>query len=101
MGFGLIVRFVTHDAAATHAFDQLTEKTLEEIRLKEPGTLLYVVHTVPGEPNVRIFYELYLDRSTFDEHERQPHVSRFLAERAQHLESFEVTFLNEISGKRP
>ncbi|MFD8322524.1 hypothetical protein [Kitasatospora purpeofusca] len=32
-------------------------------------------------------------------HERQPHVRRFLAERGRYLESFEVTFLDEIDGK--
>ncbi|MFJ8478186.1 putative quinol monooxygenase [Kitasatospora sp. NPDC094011] len=101
MGFGLVVRFVTRNSAAARAFDQLTEATLKDIRAKEPGTLLYVSHAVPGEPNVRVFYELYADRSAFEEHERQPHVRRFLAERGQHLESFEATFLNEISGKRP
>ncbi|MBO1415435.1 putative quinol monooxygenase [Streptomyces sp. FH025] len=99
MGFGLVVRFVARDAAAARAFDELVEEALEGIRSKEPGTLVYVNHVVPDEPNVRIFYELYADREAFDEHERQPHVRRFLAERGQYLESFEVTFLNEVSGK--
>ncbi|MFI9328593.1 putative quinol monooxygenase [Kitasatospora sp. NPDC052868] len=100
MGFGLVVRFVARDAAAARAFDELAEEALEGIRSQEPGTLVYVNHTVPEEPHVRVFYELYADRAAFEEHERQPHVRRFLAERGQYLESFEVTFLDEISGKR-
>ncbi|MEV7023096.1 antibiotic biosynthesis monooxygenase [Kitasatospora sp. NPDC093558] len=101
MEFGLVVRFVARDSAAAHAFDQLAEACLEEIRTREPGTLLYVIHTVPGEPNVRVFYELYADRAAFEEHERQPHIRHFLAERAQYLESLEVTFLDRIAGKGP
>ncbi|MFE3505404.1 putative quinol monooxygenase [Kitasatospora sp. NPDC059160] len=101
MGYGLVVRFTVRDAAAASAFDQLAAETIEEIRAKEPGTLLYAIHSVPGQPNVRIFYELYVSRSAFEEHERQPHVRRFLTERAQHLDSFEVTFLNELSSTRP
>ncbi|MFE7530721.1 putative quinol monooxygenase [Kitasatospora sp. NPDC057542] len=99
MGFGLVVRFVARDEASAHAFDELADEALNGIRTHEPGTLVYVNHAVPDEPHTRIFYELYADREAFEEHERQPHVRRFLTERAQYLESFEVTFLNEIAGK--
>lgn len=99
MGFGLVVRFVARDAASAQAFDALAAEALEGIRASEPGTLVYINHAVPDEPHVRVFYELYADREAFEEHERQPHVRRFLTERAQHLESFEVTFLDAISGK--
>ncbi|MFE0460503.1 putative quinol monooxygenase [Kitasatospora sp. NPDC058965] len=99
MGFGLVVRFTTHDEEAAAAFDQLAAETLEGIRTLEPGTLVYANHTVPDEPTVRVFYELYADRAAFERHEEQPHVRRFLAERAQYLSSFEVTFLDEVAGK--
>ncbi|MFJ4667913.1 putative quinol monooxygenase [Kitasatospora purpeofusca] len=99
MGFGLVVRFVARDVTAAHAFDELTREALEGIRTSEPGTLVYVNHAVPDEPRIRVFYELYADREAFEEHERQPHVRRFLAERGQYLESFEVTFLDEVDGK--
>ncbi|MFF2348431.1 putative quinol monooxygenase [Kitasatospora sp. NPDC058115] len=101
MGFGLVVRFVARDETAARAFDGLAREALEGIRAEEPGTLVYVNHTVPEEPLVRVFYELYADRQAFEEHERQPHVRRFLEERGQYLESFEATFLDEIDGKRP
>ncbi|MEV6978795.1 antibiotic biosynthesis monooxygenase [Kitasatospora sp. NPDC093806] len=99
MGFGLVVRFEAHDVASARAFDELAEDALAGIRALEPGTLVYVNHAVPDEPNVRVFYELYADRAAFEEHERQPHVRRFLAEREQYLASFEVTFLDEVAGK--
>ncbi|MBL1086792.1 antibiotic biosynthesis monooxygenase [Streptomyces actinomycinicus] len=101
MPFGLVVRFTTRDASAAAGFDRLVAETLEEIRSREPGTLVYVSHVPEGEPNVRVFYELYEDREAFDRHEEQLHVKRFLAEREQFLTDTEVTFLNEVAGKRP
>lgn len=101
MPLGLVVRFTTRDAAAAAAFDQLATETLAGIKSMEPGTLVYVSHVPADEPLVRVFYELYEDRQAFDQHEQQPHVRRFLAEREQHLTGTEVTFLNELAGKRP
>jgi quinol monooxygenase YgiN len=100
-GFGLVVRFTTRDQDAAAAFDALAEATLEGIRAREPGTLVYVSHADADDPLVRVFYELYGDRSAFDLHEEQPHVRHFLAAREQYLTDVEVTFLNELSGKRP
>nr|WP_286158189.1 hypothetical protein [Streptomyces sp. CB03911] len=48
-----------------------------------------------------MFYQLYAHREAFEKHEEQPYVQHFLAERGQYLESFEVTFLDEVAGKRP
>jgi quinol monooxygenase YgiN len=98
-GFGLVVHFALRDAAAATAFDRLVAETLVGIRAQEPGTLAYVVHTVPDEPGTRVFYELYEDRAAFDRHERQPHTRRFLAEREQYLSGVRVTFLRAESGK--
>ncbi|GAA2129906.1 hypothetical protein GCM10009760_01700 [Kitasatospora kazusensis] len=99
MGFGLVVRFTAHDEEAAAAFDRLAAEALDGIRAHEPGTLVYVNHRVPDEPAVRVFYELYADREAFEKHEEQPHVQRFLTERGQYLESFEVTFLDELAAK--
>ncbi|MDT0268317.1 antibiotic biosynthesis monooxygenase [Streptomyces sp. DSM 44915] len=98
MGFGLVVRFTAHDAEAAAAFDALAAETLPGIQ-EEPGTLIYISHEVPDEPAVRVFYELYVDREAFEEHEAQPHVRRFLAEREQYLATVEVTFLHGRTGK--
>jgi quinol monooxygenase YgiN len=99
-GFALIVRFELRDEAAARSFDALVAQTGPEIERREPGTLAYVVHTVPDEPLVRVFYELYQDRAAFDLHEEQPHTKRFLTEREQYLNNLEVTFLSAVSGKR-
>ena len=96
--FGLVVRFDLHDEAATSHFDDLVGETLPEIYANEPGTQLYVVHSVEDAPNSRLFYELYVDRAAFDAHESQPHVKRFLREREQYISSLRVEFLRRIDG---
>jgi quinol monooxygenase YgiN len=92
--FGLVVRFtLTEDGAS--GFDQLVQETVPSIQRHEPGTIVYATHTVEGQPNLRVFYELYRDREAFDEHERQDHTRRFLAEREQFLGGpTEVDFVN-------
>jgi quinol monooxygenase YgiN len=82
--FGLVVRFtLTKDGAS--GFDQLAKETVPSIQRHEPGTIVYATHTVEGQPDLRVSYELYRDRAAFDEHERQDHTRRFLAERERFL----------------
>jgi quinol monooxygenase YgiN len=82
--YALVVVFqLRPDAVA--AFDALVDETVHLIRTQEPGTLLYLVHTVTGEPQQRLFYELYADEAAFEAHEHQPHVQAFLAARTAHL----------------
>ncbi|MFI1967963.1 antibiotic biosynthesis monooxygenase [Streptomyces cinnamoneus] len=99
-GFGLVVRFTLRDAAAALAFDELVSQTLDGIRKHEAGTVAYLVHRVPDEPDVRVFYELYESRTAFDAHEQQPHTCHFLAEREKFVLSTDVTFLELADGKR-
>src|SRR5580693_5205410 len=62
-------------------FDRLAEQAAEEVRTREPDTLVYVIHLVPNAPMQRIFYEIYRDRAAFDSHENQPYMKRFVADR--------------------
>jgi quinol monooxygenase YgiN len=62
-------------------FDRLTEQVVEQVRAKEPGTLVYIVHAVPTAPMQRILYEVYQDRPAYDEHLSQPYMMRYVAER--------------------
>lgn len=96
--FGLSVRFTLKEGAA-EAFDALVAETLAGIRASEPGTLVYVNHLVEGQPDQRIFYELYRDRAAFDEHERQPHTRKFLAGREALVDHVEVDWLTAVDGK--
>jgi quinol monooxygenase YgiN len=62
-------------------FDRLAEQAAEEVRTGEPDTLVYVIHLVPNAPLQRIFYEIHRDRAAFENHENQPYMQRFVAER--------------------
>jgi quinol monooxygenase YgiN len=97
--FGLFVRFTCKDQASAEAYDRLVAETAEGIRAHEPGTLVYAIHTVEGEPLQRIFYELYGDKDAFEAHEAQPHTRRYLAERDQYLTNTEVDWLTLQGGK--
>lgn len=97
--FGLVVRFTCKDQASAEAFDRLVAATVDKIRTDEPGTLVYAVNRVDGEPLQRVFYELYRDRAAFDAHEEQEHTKKFLNEREQHLSATEVDWLTLQTGK--
>lgn len=96
---GLVVRFTCKDQASAEAYDRLVAETAGGIREGEPGTLIYAVHTVDGQPLQRIFYELYADQAAFEAHEAAPHTSRYLAERDQYLAATEVDWLTWQTGK--
>jgi quinol monooxygenase YgiN len=96
---GLCVRFTCKDQASAKAYDQLVGETVEGIKAYEPGTLVYAVHEVQGQPLQRIFYELYQDQAAFEAHEAAPHTRRYLDERGQYLASTEVDRLTLQTGK--
>ena len=78
--YGRILIFTLLDDRVAD-FDRLAEQSAEEVRTREPGTLVYVIHLVPNAPMQRIFYEIYRDRAAFDRHENQPYMKRFVADR--------------------
>jgi quinol monooxygenase YgiN len=78
--YGRILIFTLLDDRVAD-FDRFAEESAEEVRTREPDTLVYVIHTVPNAPMQRIFYEIYRDQGAFESHERQPYMQRFVAER--------------------
>jgi quinol monooxygenase YgiN len=66
-------------------FDRLTERVVGQVRSGEPATLVYIVHAVPSAPLQRILYEVYRDRTAYEQHLRQPYVSQFEADRQSHV----------------
>jgi len=95
--FALVVRFELRDEAAAAAFDELLGTALPQIE-QEPGTLVYLTHSVEGEPLVRIFYELYADRDAFVAHEAYEHTRRFLIAKDELLAGVRVEFLGQPAG---
>ncbi|MEV4174567.1 antibiotic biosynthesis monooxygenase [Nonomuraea sp. NPDC049709] len=78
--YGLLTVFTIMDGAGD-AFDRLAEATVEAVRRGEPDTLVYACHAVKSAPLQRIVYELYRDEVAYRDHQRQPHVERFVNER--------------------
>jgi quinol monooxygenase YgiN len=95
-GFGLVVRFTVREGCEQE-FDELVADTVQAVEAQEPGTLLYVTHTVKQKPALRIFYELYRDRDAFDAHEAQPHTRHFLSERERLVDRVEVDWLSPMA----
>lgn len=76
--FGLIAIYTLVEGGGDD-FDRLAERTVQAVRRNEPDTLLFVVHTVPNAPLQRIFYEVYRDRTAYNDHRMQPEVEDFFA----------------------
>jgi quinol monooxygenase YgiN len=68
-----------------HEFDQLTERVVEDVRGREPDTLVFIVHAVPSAPMQRILYEVYRDRAAYEWHRQQPYVTQFESDRRPYV----------------
>ncbi len=66
-------------------FDKLTGRVVEQVRSREPDTLVFIVHAVPSAPMQRILYEVYRDRSAYQWHNQQPHVQQFEADKRPYV----------------
>ncbi len=66
-------------------FDRLTQHVVEQVRSREPDTLVYIVHAVPSAPMQRILYEVYRDRAAYDWHGEQPYVVKFETDRRPYV----------------
>jgi quinol monooxygenase YgiN len=74
--YGQIAIYTLLEAGAAE-FDRLSADVLTKVRTGEPNTLVYVVHQVPSAPLQRILYQVYRDRTAYDEHLRQPYITDF------------------------
>ena len=68
-----------------YEFDQLTERVVEDVRGREPDTLVFIVHAVPSAPMQRILYEVYRDRAAYEWHRQQPYVIQFESDRRPYV----------------
>jgi quinol monooxygenase YgiN len=96
--FSIVVRFEFPDHDPAALFDQLTSQVLPGIRDHEPGTLLYLTHTVEDAPLSRVFYEVYRNRDAHAAHEARPEVAAFLQRVREITSSLRVEFLRPDSS---
>jgi quinol monooxygenase YgiN len=47
------------------------------VRNAEPGCLVYRVHRCTNEPELFLFYEMYVDDVAFDYHRNAPHLAAY------------------------
>ena len=59
--FGQIAIYTLLEDRVTE-FDKLTERVVDQVRSREPDTLVFIVHAFPSAPMQRILYEVYRDR---------------------------------------
>jgi quinol monooxygenase YgiN len=78
--YGQIAIYTLLDEAADD-FERLAYEVVEQVKTREPDTLVYVMHGVPAAPMQRILYAIYRDEAAFDRHERQPYIRQFEEER--------------------
>lgn len=97
--FGIAVRFNLLDEEAARRFDELAAEALVGIKEREPGTLVYAVHTVEDEPLARIFYELYEGRDAHLQHEANPTTQVLLSQVKSLTSSVRAEFLGAPVGK--
>ena len=96
--YGQIAIYTLLDEAADD-FERLASEVVEQVKTREPGTLVYVMHGVPAAPMQRILYAVYRDEAAFDEHERQPYIRQFEEEREPFVLATNVIELGVKLGK--
>lgn len=82
--YGQITIYTLYEGQADE-FDQLAKSVVEQVKAREPATLVYVMHGVPSAPLQRILYEVYQDADAFAEHERQPYIAQFAEDRTPYV----------------
>lgn len=99
MTLALLVRFELVPGAG-EAFDALMRTTVDGIHEHEPRTLVYAVHRVEDEPDVRVFYELYTGPDALAEHEAQPITRAFLDSWGEYVAGVTVQRLSPVTVHR-
>jgi quinol monooxygenase YgiN len=82
--YGQIAIYTLLDETADD-FERLATEVVEQVKNREPDTLVYVMHGVPAAPMQRILYAIYRDEAAFDRHERQPYIRQFEEEREPYV----------------
>jgi quinol monooxygenase YgiN len=96
--YGQIAIYTLLDETADD-FERLASAVVEQVKTREPDTLVYVMHGVPAAPMQRILYAVYRDEAAFDEHERQPYIRQFEEEREPFVLATNVIELGVKQGK--
>jgi len=59
------------------ALAALLKEQAAAVRKAEPGCLIYRPHRSTEDPDLFIFYEMYIDDAAFDLHRKAPHLAAY------------------------
>jgi quinol monooxygenase YgiN len=96
--FGQITIY-TLDEDGVEEFDLITERVVEQVRRREPDTLVFIAHAVPSAPTQRILYQVYRSRAAYQRHQAQPHVQQFDLDRRPYVVATNVVELGLQQAK--
>jgi quinol monooxygenase YgiN len=65
------------------ALAALLSEQAAEVRRAEPGCLVYRVQRSIAEPELFLFYEMYVDDAAFDLHRKAPHLAAYRTRREE------------------
>jgi quinol monooxygenase YgiN len=72
---------------------------VEQVRRREPDTLVFIAHAVPSAPTQRILYQVYRSRAAYQRHLAQPHIKQFDADRRPYVLATNVVELGLQQAK--
>ncbi len=96
--FGQITIYTVMDGRV-EAFDRITERVVEQVRRREPDTLVFIAHAVPSAPTQRILYQVYRSRAAYQRHLAQPHIQQFDLDRRAYVLATNVVELGLQQAK--
>jgi quinol monooxygenase YgiN len=85
-----LLRVDCRDDAAADEFDKLTARVFQHLIHHEPGTLVFAIHTVAGQPLTRVFYEIYRDQEAAGVHSRGEALRQLLASQDALVAGFHI-----------
>ena len=65
------------------ALAKLLSEQANTVRNAEPGCLVYRVHRSTKDPELFLFYEMYVDEAAFELHRDAPHIAAYRRRREQ------------------
>lgn len=79
-----------------HEFETLFAELRNEIRVHEPGCLLYSLLKSRKNPRAYIVHEQYVDQAALDTHQKSPHGARYFPKIRAILEHIEVEYFDGV-----
>lgn len=91
------LRVVRVRAGEERRFEQVYAELREQMRLQEPGCLIYSLLRSRLHPGTYILHEQYVDPDALSKHQHSPAVAAYVLRLRELLETMEVEYFDAIS----